>query len=125
MAGSILIVDDEEGVRNMLTDTFEDFGYRVAVCKDGADAVEFYRGHHAEIDLVIMDVTMPRMSGPECLAQLRIINPSVRVIVSSGFVFDGDVQAMMEQGAIRFIQKPVDIDVISDLVKSVLGTGTS
>jgi two-component system cell cycle sensor histidine kinase/response regulator CckA len=120
MAGSILIVDDEEGVREMLTDSFEDLGYTVSSCKDGQEGVDFYRTHHADIDLVIMDMTMPRLCGSECFAQLQAIDPAVKVIVSTGGTFDQDMRQMLKQGVKQFFPKPVNVDDITAIVKQIL-----
>jgi two-component system cell cycle sensor histidine kinase/response regulator CckA len=125
MAGTILIIDDEEGIREMLTDSLEDLGYAVASCKDGVEAVDFYRAHQTEVGIVILDMTMPRMSGAECFTQLQAINPAVKVIVSTGGSFDQDVRQMRKQGVLHFIPKPVSVDDIVALIDQILAEGVA
>jgi len=104
--GSILIVDDEEMIRSIAAQILKIAGYQVQTCADGQEAVELYSRQHQNIDLVIMDMVMPRLDGREAFAQMRKINPKVKVLLSSGFSEDGDAQAILQDGALGFIQKP-------------------
>ncbi|MBI5805364.1 PAS domain S-box protein [candidate division TA06 bacterium] len=104
--GSILIVDDEDMIRTIAAQILKTAGYRVQTCVDGQEAVELYARDHGSIDLVIMDMVMPKLDGREAFAKMQKINPKVKVLLSSGFSEDGDAQAILQDGAQGFIQKP-------------------
>jgi PAS domain S-box-containing protein len=104
--GTILIVDDEEIIRNIATQLLESAGYRVIGCRDGVEAVKAYRNDTEGIDLVILDMIMPNKNGRETFYELQAINPKVRVLMSSGFTEDGETQEVIDSGARGFIQKP-------------------
>jgi two-component system cell cycle sensor histidine kinase/response regulator CckA len=104
--GSILVVDDEDMIRTIAAQILKTAGYQVQTCADGQEAVELYAKDHSNIDLVIMDMVMPRLDGREAFAKMREINPRVKVLLSSGFSEDGDAQAILQDGARGFIQKP-------------------
>ncbi|MDO9026461.1 MAG: response regulator, partial [bacterium] len=104
--GSILVVDDEDMIRTIAAQILKTAGYRVQACADGQEAVELYAKDHSRIDLVIMDMVMPRLDGREAFAKMQKINPKVKVLLSSGFSEDGDAQAILQEGALGFIQKP-------------------
>lgn len=103
---TILLADDEEVVGRLGLTILERHGYRVLNAMDGAEAVEIYRCRHAEIDLVILDLAMPRLSGAEALSELRRINPTVRVLISSGYSSDEDLRAVERAGVHGFVAKP-------------------
>jgi PAS domain S-box-containing protein len=106
VTGSILIVDDEDMIRTIAAQILTTAGYRVQTCADGQEAVDLYVKDHRNIDLVIMDMVMPRLDGREAFEQMRKINRKVKVLLSSGFSEDGDAQAILKAGASGFIQKP-------------------
>ena len=83
--GGVLFVDDEPLLRDLGRDALEDMGFTVLIAVDGRDAAEVYQARAAEIDLVLLDLTMPRMDGGEALAALRQLNPDVRVVLASGY----------------------------------------
>jgi CheY-like chemotaxis protein len=82
---TLLMVDDEPLIRALGRTVLERAGYKVLLAADGQEAVELYRRAHATIDLVILDLTMPRLSGADALRQLTELDPTVRVILSSGY----------------------------------------
>lgn len=104
--GLILIIDDEPVVRHVVAKILRNLGYDVATAGDSVEAVEYYRDHHAEIDAVILDMMMPKMSGRECLQALRDINTDVRAVLSSGSLEPTEVEALMNSGNIEYLQKP-------------------
>lgn len=118
--GRILIVDDEEIIRNMLTRIFESLGYTVDECKDGQEAVEYYSKNFRNIDIIILDVMMPRLGGYDCFLQLKEINPDVKAIVASGYSAGKDARKIIEKGALCFIEKPFDVRKVSQVVHEVL-----
>jgi PAS domain S-box-containing protein len=105
-SGCILVVDDEEIVRAILREMLTSLGYDVRLASNGRDAVELYRERSADIDLVLLDLTMPVMNGRECFDELRKVDPEVKVVIATGHALDGMAQDMMETGALRFIHKP-------------------
>ena len=104
--GELLIVDDETAYHETMTEIFRGLGYTVHCCADGAGAVAFYREHKSAINVVILDINMPRMNGLQCLRFLKEINPGVKVIVTSGYGDSSDVEAMKKEGVYAFVQKP-------------------
>ena len=104
--GSILVVDDEDMIRSIAAQILKTAGYTVQTCSDGQEAVDLYAKEHGNIDLVIMDMVMPKVDGREAFKRMQTINPMVKVLLSSGFSEDGDAQAILQDGAQGFIQKP-------------------
>ncbi len=119
-AATILLADDEEALREVTREMLEALGYSVIPCADGLEAVETYRSSWREIDLVILDMVMPRCSGQEAYQRLREINPAVRVLLSSGYSINGEAQAILDQGVLGFIQKPCEIAGLARAVQNVL-----
>lgn len=103
---TILIVDDEETLRDITSQYVKSNGHTAVTCVNGKEGAEYYRAHWQEIGLVILDTIMPEMSGRQCFEAMKAANPSVRVIISSGYAPDADAQAMLAAGAVAFMQKP-------------------
>lgn len=123
--GHILLVDDEETVRSFIGKTLEKLGYRVTLCPDGASAVELFKEHHDEIDLVILDIIMPGLDGNETMAILKTIDPAVRVLIESGYATDKTVSECMQKGALGFLAKPCQIEDLAKAVASCMGATTT
>jgi len=102
----ILVVDDEEVIRLLVSQMLLRLGHRVLTCGDGQEAVDLYRDSGGEIDLVILDIVMPRLGGLDTFRLLRAVNPRARVLVASGYSVEGEAQRMLDEGARGFIQKP-------------------
>lgn len=102
----ILIVDDEQNVNLMMQEALIDQGYRVLIARDGIEAIKIYRKFSHEISLVILDYMMPVMDGAEVFEELRIINPQVAVVLSSGFTEHDNLRIMLAKGLRGFIPKP-------------------
>lgn len=102
----VLFVDDEEFVRYAARAQLEALGHRVILARDGEEALALYRQHQAELDVVVLDLTMPRMDGAACFRALKALAPEVRVVLSTGFGRDGAVEALLEQGAVGVLEKP-------------------
>jgi two-component system, cell cycle sensor histidine kinase and response regulator CckA len=103
---SILVVDDDDAVRLLLVELLGGLGYHVTACVDGAEAVERFRSGWRDIDLVILDLVMPRMGGGEVFTAMKAIDPSLRVLLISGYSSQGAAQAILEEGACGFVAKP-------------------
>jgi PAS domain S-box-containing protein len=117
----VLVVDDEIAIRQVARRALEQFGYRVALAENGADAVAFHARHQQEIAVVITDMTMPIMDGPAIIVALRTINPQVKIISSSGLATNGSVAKAAESGVKHFIPKPYDAESMLNAVRGVLG----
>jgi PAS domain S-box-containing protein len=116
----ILLVDDEEIIRDLGVQILGEFGYAVLTAPNGESALELYRNNPGEIDLVILDLFMPGMGGMRCLEELLKINPHLRIIISSGYVVDGSTEKTIEERARGYISKPFDREQILSLIRKVL-----
>lgn len=119
--GRILLVDDQEPVRDVARDMLEALGYEVITASDGLEGVTRYRGMWRQIDLVVLDMVMPGMSGGDCYRRMKEINPDVRVVLSSGYSMEGAVQNVMSEGILAFIQKPYRMEELSRVVGTAAG----
>ena len=102
----------------------EKLGHRVIIAHGGKEAVVMYRMNRDRIDLVIMDMIMPDMSGGEAIEKIRSINPEVKVILSSGYSLDGMAREIMNRGGggvQAFLQKPFRLDLLINKMNEVLG----
>ncbi len=117
---TILIVDDEDAIVTVTAEILETLGYKVLSARSGREAVDLYSARGKEIGVIVLDMIMPDMSGGETFAFLKMINPSVKVILSSGYSLNEQARDIMEQGCRAFIQKPFTIQVLSQKVREVL-----
>ncbi len=104
--GVALIIDDESGVREVVQSLLEACGFRVLTAVDGVDGVTTFREHADDIDLVVLDVAMPRRDGAETCREIRAICPTARVLFSSGFDETESINALIDGGHTGFIHKP-------------------
>jgi len=102
----VLLVDDEEAVRTVGLNMLQRLGCQVLVASDGSEALEIFREHSAEIDVVILDLTMPGLTGEETLERLVAIQCGIRVIVSSGFSVADFSARFVGRESVGFLQKP-------------------
>ena len=105
-SGKILLVDDEELIRITGKQLLEEMGFIVLLAKDGIEAIKMFKEEKNTIDLVIMDMIMPKMNGREAFFKLKEINENCKVIISSGFIKDEKLELLMEKGLAGFIRKP-------------------
>ncbi|HEY5997485.1 MAG TPA: response regulator, partial [Candidatus Deferrimicrobiaceae bacterium] len=103
--GTILLVDDEEHVRDICREMLLHLGFTVLTANDGEEALAVFR-EHPTVSCVILDMTMPRMDGERCFHELRALDPNVRVILSSGYSEHEIVGRFEGKGLSGFIQKP-------------------
>ena len=121
-AGTVLLVDDEDGIRLVAGRILQKLGYQVLPAASGLQALEIYRQERGCIDLVILDMLMPGMGGAETFQELKGIDPGVRVLLSSGYSLNGEAQQAMAAGARGFIQKPYRLAALSHKVAEIIGT---
>jgi len=121
-SGTVLIVDDEESVRNTAMLMLEDMGFTTLHAEDGVQGVVVYREHQADIIAVLLDMTMPNMDGKTCFSELKRINPRVRVLLSSGYNEQETINRFAGQGLAGFLQKPYTPDALKEKMREVLNT---
>ena len=118
--GHILLVDDEEGVRRITARALRRLGYKLSLCEDGEEAVEFMKKNHADVDIVVMDLIMPKMDGRTAFREMKKMDPGVRVIVMSGFAAESTAGECLHEGAVDFIAKPFWIGDLSQAVATYM-----
>ncbi|WP_321369867.1 response regulator [uncultured Desulfuromusa sp.] len=116
ISGTVLLVDDEEAMRSLGKNMLETFGLEVLTAADGREALKVYETHQDKILFVLMDLTMPHMDGEDAYRELRRINPSIKVIMSSGYNEQDVAQKFMGKGMAGFLKKPYQL---SELQKAI------
>ena len=114
---TILLAEDEQQIRDLLKMTFEEAGYPLLIATDGAEALEIARNHAGKIDLLVANVQMPGMTGPDLAKELRRSRPDLRILLISGY---SQGILMLDQGW-NFLKKPFLPSAIIAKVKDVLG----
>lgn len=117
--GTILVVDDEDIIRQLLTEMLQEMGFRVLSAGDGLEALEIYHESWRTIDLVIMDLIMPRLSGKETFLVMKEINPDAQVILATGYSKDTTVEEALEQGVVGFLHKPFGTEELAEVLGPV------
>lgn len=117
---TVLLVDDEETILEVGKEMLEAMGYRVLLAKNGKEAVDIYSKHVGDIDLVVLDMVMPDMSGGQVYNRLKETSPETRVLLSSGYSIDGKASEILQRGCNGFIQKPFDMKEFSGKVREIL-----
>ena len=120
---TILIVDDHETIWDFLIDALSELGYSVLLAENGLDAVEIYEANPDQVDLVLLDMVMPKAGGHQTFLRLKAIDPNVKVLLSSGFVSENEVADLLEQGACGFLPKPHRLPVVLKEIRRVLDAG--
>lgn len=118
--GLVLLVEDEQMLRELGASALGSLGYEVATAADGQEAVEVFSRLHERLCAVVLDLKMPRMGGREAFIELRRINPSVPVIICTGYGENEEVQELMTLGARGMLAKPYQIAVLAAKLRSVL-----
>ncbi|MEO8540730.1 MAG: PAS domain S-box protein [bacterium] len=119
-SGLVLVVDDDETVRTITTTAIQRMGFTVITAENGAEAVEVFRQHRDDIRLVLMDLTMPQMSGEDAFREIRAIRPSAVVIIMSGYNEIETSQRFSGKGVAAFVQKPYEVPRLRELIREVL-----
>ncbi len=123
--GLVLVVDDEEQVRDVTRRMLESRGFSVLTARDGIEALEVFRERADEVDLVLLDLTMPRMGGEETFRRLAELRPGVKTILSSGYGEHDVAERLGRRGLADFIQKPYRPGDLFDKVRRALEDGPS
>jgi PAS domain S-box-containing protein len=118
--GTILLVDDEEYVLRATSRLLVRLGHTVLTARNGRAAIALYRERGSEIGLVILDLVMPELGGAETFDALRELDPSVRVLLSSGYSIEGQAQEVLARGCAGFLQKPYDATQLNTKVRELM-----
>lgn len=121
--GTVLVADDENDVREVVGAMLRSLGYGVIEARDGVDALEIFRMRRGEIDLVLLDLKMPGMTGDRAFAEMRRIHPAVRGILASGYDESGRIRELVAEGFGGFLQKPFRRDELGRKVEEALADG--
>ncbi|MBK8256172.1 MAG: PAS domain S-box protein [Polyangiaceae bacterium] len=116
----VLIVDDEEAVRTAATRALERYGYRTLTAANGAEAVSVYAQHRSDVAVVLTDMTMPVMDGSATIAALKVMDPSVKIIASSGLDAHGNVAKAAASGTVDFVAKPYTAETLITAIRKAL-----
>ncbi len=117
---TVLVVDDEDAVRELAREVLKEFGYRVLEAPNGETALDLHRQRGADIDLVLLDLSMPGISGPETLRQLAARDPELPVVLWSGYSAEDDLPASVGAEARAFLEKPFELAALVRTVQEVL-----
>jgi len=118
--GTILLVDDEDAMIDVGVEILETLGYKALPARSGREALQVYARQGSAIDLVIIDLIMPEMRGSELFEKLRALDPTARVLLSSGYSIDGEASTIMQRGCNGFIQKPFGVRELSQSIRNIL-----
>lgn len=118
---TILVVEDDEMLLDLLTSVLEEHGYTVLQARDGLESVEQFKQHHGEIALVLTDMGLPQLGGWEAFLEMKKIDPNVKTIMASGY-FNPSLKAeMLRAGAQDFVQKPYVMEDVIQKINELVG----
>jgi CheY-like chemotaxis protein len=120
----VLVVDDEPLLRQNTARVLARLGHTVVTAADGAEALEVFKERASEITLVVLDMSMPVMDGPECFERMRAIR-TVPTLLVSGYTDDAVTQRLIAQGAARFLEKPYGLKAFRAVVAALLEDTTT
>jgi PAS domain S-box-containing protein len=117
---TILIIEDEDFLRELLVSVLENHGYKALIAKDGLEGVDIYKENYASIDLVLSDLGLPKLSGTESLIIMKRIKPTQKVIMASGYFDPDERKKISELGVTHFLQKPYNPSYLLQIIRTVL-----
>ena len=117
---TILLIDDEEMIIDVVNALLEGLGYTVFLANNGIEAIETYKKNWEKIDLVILDMIMPGMSGSDTFDSLKEINPDIKIVLASGYSINGHANEILNRGCVGFIQKPIKMVDLSQKLREIL-----
>jgi signal transduction histidine kinase/CheY-like chemotaxis protein len=123
--GVILVVDDDDYILQAVYVALENYGYSVLLANSGAAAIQIFEERSEQIDLVLLDMLMPGMSGEETFGALRAIRPDVKVLLSTGFAPDEAAQRFTDEGLAGFLRKPYDPNQLAGEVQQIIERGSA
>jgi DNA-binding NtrC family response regulator len=119
-SGTILVIDDEAIILRAVEMALGKQGYTVKAIGDPAAAIEYYRANAARIACVILDIIMPKMNGMTCYSRLRAMNPSIKVIVTTGYTDDLAFEEFVALNNLTVVPKPFDVPALVEAIRRVL-----
>jgi DNA-binding NtrC family response regulator len=117
---SILIVEDERLMLRLLERVFSERGYHVLTASDGEQAMEIYRRHKLEIDIVLLDIGLPKITGWQVFLKMKEENAGVRVVIASGYLQPELKSEMSRSGIRHFVAKPYMIDDVVGILQNAM-----
>jgi len=117
---TILVAEDEDGVRSLTKEVLEKYGYTVLEASNGEEALKIAERHEGPLDLLLSDVVMPRMGGPELAQELLARRPAVKVLYMSGYTDHPMVRRGVVNAGVAFLQKPFTPTVLVSRIREIL-----
>jgi len=117
---AVLLVDDEVMILDVGQRMLNKLGYNVLTAADGVEALEIYRENRDNIDVIILDMVMPKLNGGDTFDQIKALNSEARVLLSSGYSINGQATEILNRGCDGFIQKPFNMQTLSQNIRTVL-----
>ena len=117
---TVLLVDDENMIIDVAQRMLDKLGYKVFTARDGKEAIEVFRKRKEEIDVIVLDMIMPKMSGGEAFDRIKEMKPEIKVLLSSGYSINGQASEILNRGCNGFIQKPFNLQNLSKSLRSIL-----
>ena len=117
---TVLFVDDEDMIIEVAEEMFEQLGYKVLIARSGKEAIEIYEENKEQVDIVLLDMIMPDMSGSDTYDRMKEFNPDIKVLLASGYSINGTATEIMDRGCDGFIQKPFKMKELSQKLREVL-----
>lgn len=117
---TILVVDDEKMILDVTRELLKSLGYQVYIAQSGKEAIDVFTEKQNQINLVILDMVLPGMSGKNIFDRLLEINPDVRVLLASGYSINGEAEQILARGCKGFLPKPFRLGELAQKVREVL-----
>lgn len=118
--GTILLIDDEQAIREVSKEILNEIGYDVIVAENGKEGLQLYQANSDKVDLIILDIIMPEVSGIETFKSLRRLNKDVKVLLASGYSITEQTREMLKDGNCQFIAKPFNMRILSRRIHEIL-----
>jgi signal transduction histidine kinase len=119
-AETILLAEDHDGLRDSAQEMLQSLGYRVLAASDGQKAIELFKANSARIDLIVMDVVMPSLGGPEAYLEISALRPGIRVIFTTGYTSEATLLVSLVEKGAAILQKPYSLNSLSQMIRSAL-----
>ncbi|MBF0399124.1 MAG: response regulator, partial [Desulfobacterales bacterium] len=116
---TVLIIDDEKMVLDVMPKMLNKLGYKTLTAQNGKDAIDIYENNIKKIDIVILDIIMPEISGAEVFKHLKEIDPNVKVLLCSGYSIEDVAPQLLQEGCKGFIKKPFNMIQLSHKLKEI------
>lgn len=120
---TVLLADDHDGLRDSAQEMLQALGYQTILARNGWEALQLFETNKKHIDLLLLDVVMPRLSGPEVYAKISSGQPGVKVIFATGYTAEGAPLAALAQSGVTILQKPYSFSALSQAVRKTLDEG--